>query len=175
MVDDAIIEQPARLRTMFKKCSAQVNIKYMERCRVEFDIGPQTTPRLTALCRNVIVPVDVDWKARQYDIAVAPAPKAPVLTECEIETEFFGDKSSLVRLATPAFDAQHFLKCNDIGINLNENIDDAARANAAVQPPAFVNVIGDDSNCLVGRSQFQNTKLSRRLRTVWILTCLRPC
>ena len=66
-------------------------------------------------------------------------------------------KSSLIRLAAPSLDAQDLLKRKDIGINLAENIDDAARPYTAVEPPAFVNVIRDDSDRLVKRSHSAKT------------------
>ena len=76
----------------------------------------------------------------------------PGLAECEIQAQFFRNKLSLIRLAAPSLDAQDLLKRKDIGINLAENIDNAARLHTAVEPPAFVNVIGDHSDRLVKRS-----------------------
>ena len=137
---------------MFQEGSAQVNIEYVQGRRVDLDVRPETSSWLAAHCRNVIVPADVDRKMRQYDITVASAVQMPGLAECEIQSQFFRNKLSLIRLAAPSLDAQDLLKRKDIGINLAENIDDAARPHTAVEPPAFVNVIGDDSDRLVKRS-----------------------
>ena len=76
--------------------------------------------------------MNVNWKPREYHIPVASASETSSLSECEPEAEFFGDEAGLVCLPVPAFDAQDFLKGNDVGIDLAQNIDDTAWSDTSV-------------------------------------------
>jgi hypothetical protein len=157
MVDDALVEQPARLGAMFKKCRAEVDIEYMESCGVEPDIGSQTASRFTRSGCDVVVLINTDRQPSKYDVAVAAPSKTAGFTESEIETEFLGNKSRLVRLPIPAFNAQDLLKGNDICVNLTEHLGDPPRPDAPIQTSTFVNVVGGDSKYRVECGQFQNT------------------
>ena len=160
MVDDLIVEQPPRLRAVFKERCAEVDIEDMQHGGVQLYVGAQASSGFTTPGRDVIVAMNVDGKPAEDDIPVTAAAKLARFSEGKMQAEFFGNKSSLIRFAIPPFDTQNFLQRNDVRVNLAQDVHNPAWAHTSIQTSTFVNVIGYDSNCLVGvLTQFQIQQL----------------
>lgn len=157
---------------MLKTRGAEMNIEYVKGGRPESDIGSQASSGFATVHRQIIVAVDVNRKSRQYEVAVTAAIQPPRLPKRGVESEFFSDESSLVRLATLALDAQYLLEGNDICVDFAQDIHDAARPNTTIQAAAFVNVVGDNSDRLAACAQLKEKQTPYELQAVWILTCL---
>jgi hypothetical protein len=65
----------------------------------------------------------------------------------------------VIPLASATFDAQNLLKRDDIRIDLLQDIDDAARPDAAIQSTAFMYVVGGNSKNLAGLSHVLTTRV----------------
>jgi len=76
--------------------------------------------------------MDADWEPREYNVPVAAATKLSSFAEREIETEFLGNKSDLIRLPVPALDAQNFLQSNNIRVDVGQNLGDPPGPDAAI-------------------------------------------
>ena len=151
MTDDPFFEQPPCLLTMFHESRSKMHIEDMQRRSVDLNIGSQAASPLAAGFCDVIVPVDMNREATQHDVSVTSAFQSPGLTECEVKTQLIRYEPELISFAAAAFDAQHFLERNNIGIDRLQYLDDPVRADAPVQAAAFMHVVGNDSD-LVGLS-----------------------
>jgi hypothetical protein len=64
-------------------------------------------------------------------------------THCVRHPHAFGDKARLVLFASPASNAHHFLKRNDVGVDLAQHFDYTRGSHSTVEPAAFVDVVRD--------------------------------
>jgi hypothetical protein len=98
--------------------------------------------------------VVLNRKPGQHDIAVPAAFVKAVLAESETESEFIGNILRLIFFGRSPFEAYHFLKRNDVCIELTQDLDNAVRPDAAVHTAAFMNVIGSNSKKTEGFGHF---------------------
>lgn len=122
-----------------------MDIENVQDAFVNADIGPETAALFSAACRNVEILMALYREARQKDIAVPATLMLPVLSESEMKTQFIGNVSSLILFRGTAFEADNFLKGNNIGPQFAQHMDDAVRPDAPIHTTALVNVVGDDS------------------------------
>jgi hypothetical protein len=66
-----------------------------------------------------------------------------------METQPAGQKSKLIPLAIAAFYTEHFLKSDDVCIDMLEHIEDLFGTHTAIQPTTLMNVVGCDAQNLM--------------------------
>lgn len=147
---DFFVDEPVSLPALFEESRTEVDVEDVKRAAGELNVCSQATPGLPAAGADVVIPMTLDWKARQHDIAVTSAFVKPVLAKSEMESEFAGDKPRLVLFGRTPFQAHHFLKGDDVGIKLAQNTDNAVRPDAPIHATAFVNVVGSNSENRAG-------------------------
>ena len=67
-----------------------------------------------------------------------------------METQPVGQKSTLIPIAIAAFDTEHFLKSDDVCIDMLEHIEDSFRTDTAIEPTTLMNVVGCDAQNVMG-------------------------
>jgi hypothetical protein len=150
MADNLLLEQTSRLLTMFEECRSEVYVEHMKRRRGEVDVGPQAASRFATALRNVVVPMGMNGKAAKRRIPISSALQTTCLSECEVETQPVGQKSKLIPLAIGAFDTEHFLKSDDVCIDMLEHIEDSFGTDTTIQPTTLMDVVGCDAQNLMG-------------------------
>jgi hypothetical protein len=150
MTDNLLLEQTSRLLTMFEECRSEVYVEHVKRRSSEVDVGSQAATRFATALRNVIVPMGMNGKAAKHRIPVSSAFQTTCLAECEVETQSIGQKSKLIPVAIAAFDTEHFLKSDDVCINMLEHIEDTFGTDTAIQPTTLMDVVGCDAQNVTG-------------------------
>lgn len=119
----------------------------MESRTFEIDVCPQTAPPLVSADGYVVVVYQAERKAAQQQVTVRSTIKTAVFTEPVMVAKFLGNESRLV-LFMLSTAAHYFLKGNNVCIKLTQHSYNADWPDAAIQSPAFVDVVGCDPNCL---------------------------
>jgi len=135
---------------MFEECRSEVYLEHIKRRRAEVAVGSQAASRFATALRNVVVPMGTNGKPATYDIPISAALQTTCLSECEMETQPVGQKSKLIPLAIAAFNTEHFLKSDDVCIDMLEHIEDSFGTDTAIQPTILMNVVGCDAQNVMG-------------------------
>ena len=148
--NDSAINQLARLLALFEVAGTEVHVENVDHSAVELNIRPQTTTWLTTAGADIEVLMAFNGKPRQHHIPITPALVLPVLPKCKVESKFVRDKSRLILFRLLSFEADNFLKSNDIRMHFAKDADDTVRTDTTIHTTAFVDVIGNDANYRTG-------------------------
>ncbi len=124
------------------KGGAEVNVEHVESRTIHLNISSKATALFATGPGDVIVAIDLNWKPAQDHIAIIATVQPPCLAESEIKPQLLGEEPGLVLFTAAALDAQHFLKGDDVRIDLRQDIGNPSRTDAPVQTLAFMDVIG---------------------------------
>ena len=150
MADNLLLEQTSCLLTMFEECRSEMYVEHMKGRRGEVDVGSQAASRFATALRNVVVPMGMNGKAAEHHIPISSSLQTTCLSERKVEAQPVGQKSNLIPLAIAAFAMEHFLKSNDVCIDMLEHSKDSFGTDPAIQPTTLMNVVGCDAQNLVG-------------------------
>jgi hypothetical protein len=145
-VQDAFVKQPVALVSALKISRYEVDVEDMKQQGTELNVSPKTPARFAAGGADVVVSGDRKRKARKNNITVAAALHPARFTEGEIQFQSVGDDAGLIKGPVPSM-RDNFLQRYHIRIHLPEDLDNPRRTYTLIHAPAFVDVVGHNSQC----------------------------
>lgn len=140
------VQQLFSLMPPFDERRSQVDVVNVQRLfAVQVNVYAQASALFSTCDADVVVARGDYWEAAQDYVAVSAALQLPVFSQPEIQAKLAGDEMRLVVLVFLALNAMNFLHGYDVGVNFAQYFNDPLRAQTAIYPHAFVNVVSGDS------------------------------
>jgi hypothetical protein len=149
IVEDVSDQKLSDLLAALEERGAEVEVHKVEflSCS-DVDLGPQATSRLTLPDANVVILKRRDRKAAEDSVSVVSAKMLSILAKAEMHPELFGQEFRLVFTPAAVRMAHNLLEGDDVGFELTEDVRYPLGRITAIDPDAFVNVVGRDPDRL---------------------------
>lgn len=148
-LEEILIDQPDRLRPALPVCRAKVHIEDMQKLRAYAQVRTEQSPFLPTGNTQIDVPGAFNGLRLNVTFAVDSAAMLPGFFYRMRISELVREIASLVVLDRTAFVAHYLLQGYDVSVDLGEDLTDAFHAKAAIESPAFVNVVGRMRNRVI--------------------------
>ena len=132
-----------RLMPAFEERGAEVDVIEMQRAAANGDVHALKAAWLARLPREVVMRVMDDGMAAEDDVTEEVAPQVPRRRHHPAHPQ---QRAKLFRVALRGGSgANHLLQRDDVGVDSSDDLGDAGRVGAPVEPAAAMNVVGRDS------------------------------
>jgi hypothetical protein len=164
MFEDVRVEKFVNLPAAFEKRCTEMNVEKLQSLvPAERDFGQKTAARFVFVNADVEILLMFDGQTAQHGVAVESFPDSAVFAQEKIHIDLFGNKFRLMLAFLCACVTQNFLQTDHVGVNFAQHFRDSFGRKPAVDPDAFVNIVGRNANFIHNLFYFASLRFCGKL------------